>query len=69
MLIICGIYAVLWGKSKETKKLNQLVPEHNLGDLQEPSIPFSEENDCKEDSKEGSFKGDKDVERGENHRG
>ncbi|KAL5787590.1 hypothetical protein ACOSP7_004539 [Xanthoceras sorbifolium] len=26
MLIVCGIYAVLWGKSKEMKKITQLVP-------------------------------------------
>ncbi|KAI9087232.1 hypothetical protein K1719_030867 [Acacia pycnantha] len=25
-LIICGLYAVLWGKGKEMKKMNQLVP-------------------------------------------
>lgn len=26
ILIIGGLYAVLWGKSKEIKKMNQLVP-------------------------------------------
>ncbi|KAK1566536.1 hypothetical protein Q3G72_001182 [Acer saccharum] len=26
MLIICGLYAVLWGKGKEMKKITQLVP-------------------------------------------
>lgn len=29
MLIVCGLYMVLWGKSKEMKKNNQLVPTHN----------------------------------------
>ncbi|KAH7575651.1 hypothetical protein JRO89_XS02G0179600 [Xanthoceras sorbifolium] len=26
MLIVCGLYAVLWGKGKEMKKITQLVP-------------------------------------------
>lgn len=26
VLIVCGLYVVLWGKSKEMKKINQLVP-------------------------------------------
>jgi len=26
VLIVCGLYAVVWGKSKEMKKKNQLVP-------------------------------------------
>ncbi|CAL0309531.1 unnamed protein product [Lupinus luteus] len=26
VLIVCGLYLVLWGKSKEMKKMNQLVP-------------------------------------------
>ena len=25
-MIVCGLYVVLWGKSKEMKKMNQLVP-------------------------------------------
>lgn len=25
-LIVCGLYAVLWGKNKEMKKVSQLVP-------------------------------------------
>ncbi|KAK0589949.1 hypothetical protein LWI29_020497 [Acer saccharum] len=26
MLIVCGLYAVLWGKGKEMKKITQLIP-------------------------------------------
>lgn len=26
VLIVCGLYVVLWGKSKEVKKVTQLVP-------------------------------------------
>lgn len=26
MLIVLGLYVVLWGKGKEMKKMNQLVP-------------------------------------------
>ncbi|KAE9591870.1 putative EamA domain-containing protein [Lupinus albus] len=29
VLIVCGLYLVLWGKSKEMKKMNQLVPSQN----------------------------------------
>lgn len=29
VLIVCGLYAVVWGKSKEMKKKNQLVPSQN----------------------------------------
>jgi len=29
VLIVCGLYAVVWGKSKEMKKKNQLVPSKN----------------------------------------
>ncbi|XP_057990634.1 WAT1-related protein At1g25270-like [Hevea brasiliensis] len=28
-LIVCGLYAVLWGKDKEAKKMSQLVPSKN----------------------------------------
>lgn len=31
-MIICGLYAVLWGKSKEMKKKNQLVPSESPHD-------------------------------------
>ncbi|KAK7331669.1 hypothetical protein VNO80_28406 [Phaseolus coccineus] len=29
VLIVCGLYVVLWGKSEEMKRKNQLVPAHN----------------------------------------
>ncbi|XP_054801176.1 WAT1-related protein At1g25270-like [Prosopis cineraria] len=33
MLIICGLYVVLWGKRKEMKKMNQLVPSQSLHEI------------------------------------
>ncbi|CAK8530251.1 unnamed protein product [Lathyrus sativus] len=30
MLIVCGLYAVVWGKSKEMKKKNQLAPSQSI---------------------------------------
>ncbi|KAJ1419926.1 EamA domain [Sesbania bispinosa] len=30
VLIVCGLYAVLWGKSKEVKEKNQLVPSSQI---------------------------------------
>ncbi|KAK7246802.1 hypothetical protein RIF29_41672 [Crotalaria pallida] len=32
VLIVCGLYVVLWGKSKEMKKMNQLVPSQSPRD-------------------------------------
>jgi len=33
VLIVCGLYAVLWGKSKEIKKNNQLVPSQSSNEF------------------------------------
>ncbi|XP_028801002.1 WAT1-related protein At1g68170-like [Neltuma alba] len=33
VLIICGLYVVLWGKGKEMKKMNQLVPSQSLHEI------------------------------------
>ena len=30
VLIVVGLYLVLWGKSKEAKKMNQLVPSDQI---------------------------------------
>ncbi|XP_031389680.1 WAT1-related protein At1g25270-like [Punica granatum] len=32
-LIVCGLYMVLWGKGKEMKRLNQLMPSTNSSEL------------------------------------
>jgi hypothetical protein len=32
-LIVCGLYTVVWGKSKEKKKNNQLVPSQNSNEF------------------------------------
>ncbi|KAI9087236.1 hypothetical protein K1719_030871 [Acacia pycnantha] len=34
LLIVCGLYVVLWGKGKERKKTNQLVPSQSLHEIQ-----------------------------------
>ncbi|XP_054800137.1 WAT1-related protein At1g25270-like [Prosopis cineraria] len=33
VLIICGLYGILWGKIKEMKKMNQLVPSQSLHEI------------------------------------
>ncbi|XP_058752236.1 WAT1-related protein At1g25270-like [Vicia villosa] len=33
VLIVCGLYAVVWGKSKEMKKKNQLAPSQSTDEL------------------------------------
>ncbi|XP_028792329.1 WAT1-related protein At1g25270-like [Neltuma alba] len=33
VLIVCGLYLVLWGKDKEMKKMNQLVPSQSLHEI------------------------------------
>jgi hypothetical protein len=33
VLIVCGLYAVVWGKSKEIKKNNQLVPSQSSNEF------------------------------------
>ncbi|XP_039686136.1 WAT1-related protein At1g68170 isoform X2 [Medicago truncatula] len=33
VLIVCGLYAVVWGKSKEMKKNNQLVPSQSSNEF------------------------------------
>ncbi|XP_054803936.1 WAT1-related protein At1g68170-like [Prosopis cineraria] len=33
ILIVCGLYLVLWGKGKEMKKMNQLIPSQNLDEV------------------------------------
>ncbi|XP_044490012.1 WAT1-related protein At1g68170-like [Mangifera indica] len=38
ILIICGLYAVLWGKAKETKKITQLMPLKDSGESQSTEI-------------------------------
>lgn len=45
-VIICGLYSVLWGKSKEVKKITRLVP----------SKSFTDANEVEETAR-GSFKG------------
>ncbi|XP_044490874.1 WAT1-related protein At1g68170-like [Mangifera indica] len=37
-LIICGLYAVLWGKAKEMKKITQLMPLKGSGESQSTEI-------------------------------
>ncbi|XP_061337172.1 WAT1-related protein At1g68170-like [Gastrolobium bilobum] len=34
VLIVCGLYMVLWGKSKEMKKITQLVPSEIIGEAE-----------------------------------
>ncbi|KAL1831805.1 hypothetical protein DCAR_0101816 [Daucus carota subsp. sativus] len=34
--IVCGLYAVLWGKGKEMKRIAQLMPEVSSGDSSKP---------------------------------
>lgn len=38
VLIVCGLYAVVWGKSKEMKKKNQLVPSKNPHEFDQVEI-------------------------------
>lgn len=38
MLIVCGLYVVLWGKSKEMKKKNQLVPAQSPHDNESNTV-------------------------------
>ncbi|KAI4296300.1 hypothetical protein L6164_036268 [Bauhinia variegata] len=37
VLIVCGLYGVLWGKGKEMKKKNQLVPAQSTNKAQSPN--------------------------------
>ncbi|KAF7803670.1 WAT1-related protein [Senna tora] len=39
VVIVCGLYMVLWGKGKEMKKKNQLVPSHTLREIIAKSPP------------------------------
>lgn len=41
VLIVFGLYLILWGKAKETKKINQLAP---LESCQELPISMTEAN-------------------------
>jgi len=38
VLIVCGLYVVLWGKSKEMKKKNQLVPAQSPHDNESNTV-------------------------------
>ncbi|XP_054801109.1 WAT1-related protein At1g68170-like isoform X2 [Prosopis cineraria] len=38
VLIVCGLYIVLWGKAKETKKMNLSVPSQTLHVSSTPSL-------------------------------
>jgi len=50
VLIVCGLYMVLWGKSKEMKKIAQLVPSKNTQEAEAiqvvvMSTPIVEDHD------------------------
>lgn len=38
VLIVCGLYMVLWGKSKEMKKVNHLVSSEISQELKEVEV-------------------------------
>lgn len=64
IVIICGLYVVLWGKDKEIKKLSQLVPDKEEIDIKSSSLKDSsrggsskreeKEDENKRDSQAGS---------------
>ncbi|OIT34241.1 PREDICTED: WAT1-related protein At1g68170-like [Nicotiana attenuata] len=41
IVIVCGLYVVLWGKDKEIKKLSQLVPDKEETDIKSSSVKDS----------------------------
>ncbi|GAB4829854.1 hypothetical protein Ancab_019500 [Ancistrocladus abbreviatus] len=51
LLIICGLYMVLWGKGKETKRANKLMPSN---DTQEIEIITSTTNHVIDDQRKGN---------------
>jgi hypothetical protein len=44
MLIVCGLYVVLWGKSEEMKKKNQLVPSQSSNKFGTVEIVVEDKN-------------------------
>ncbi|KAI3424662.1 uncharacterized protein J3R85_010413 [Psidium guajava] len=50
-LIVLGLYAVLWGKSKENNKMNQLVP--SIGSGESESVEIVVVSPSKNGNKEG----------------
>jgi hypothetical protein len=44
MLIVCGLYVVLWGKSEEMKKKNQLVPSQSSNKFGTVEIVVQDKN-------------------------
>ncbi|GAB4829793.1 hypothetical protein Ancab_019448 [Ancistrocladus abbreviatus] len=51
LLIICGLYMVLWGKGKETKRANKLMPSN---DTQEIEIITSTTDHVNDDQRKGN---------------
>ncbi|CAN4110622.1 unnamed protein product [Withania somnifera] len=41
IVIVCGLYVVLWGKDKEIKKVSQLVPDKEENDIKSSSVKGS----------------------------
>ncbi|KAK4846335.1 hypothetical protein QYF36_015954 [Acer negundo] len=61
MLIICGLYAVLWGKGKEMKKITQLVPSIHPKECQSIEIIITSpivHNICSNNNKNKDTNGD-----------
>ncbi|XP_059311249.1 WAT1-related protein At1g68170-like [Lycium ferocissimum] len=53
IVIVCGLYVVLWGKDKEIKKLSQLVPDKEEIDIKSSSLKGSSHGgSCKREEKE-----------------
>ncbi|XP_031736703.1 WAT1-related protein At1g68170 [Cucumis sativus] len=48
MLIVCGLYMVLWGKSKEMNKCLQLTPSESIGQLELKDIAVTTPNPLNE---------------------
>lgn len=61
VLIVCGLYMVLWGKSKEMKKNNQLVPPHNTheDEFDRVEVIVRDEVEDKSNQKERDKNGEK----------
>ncbi|KAL0422334.1 UNVERIFIED_CONTAM: WAT1-related protein [Sesamum latifolium] len=46
VLIICGLYIVLWGKSKELKNVNQILPESQENKQPVETLPVTHKGGC-----------------------
>ncbi|CAN4108041.1 unnamed protein product [Withania somnifera] len=52
IVIVCGLYVVLWGKDKEIKKVSQLVPDKEETDIKSSSVKGSKREEKEEEELE-----------------